>query len=472
MPGPPPSVANISKAQKWQSLNALYDVSGPEQILSEDLVRLGNAKDSTFLLHLREIIARHRQVLDRITESFLSSCQKWMPIFYPEIVDQPDAMARESMALLLSMCMVMRPLVSGNNQPDALREYLYLIAKRLFWDPATAEKPTTALMKAGLLISVYEYGHGLLNASFITLSVCSSMAQVTKLGGIVHECPILPPFGTHPIKENDLKLWWSIKIHEIMISLKSGLSIRPLIIDESEIMDNHRLKADIEYVKPQLILDQHYISFHLQARAAIWLDLVLGLVRSPVITTSTSTGRLRFQAVDQGLLQFLSVLFGLGMGVCCEAISISLNAFVHLHQSRIQPSSPFIFTEQERLESFKAIETMLRVISDFFEDFALQNPDLDINENSKSNHETNSGMIADTFPYMIHLVYVLLLKMREHRYIPESLSRIDKAEKESHFPSAPTFEREIKALHTMLHHSSKRWQISRDYICLLDRSTT
>jgi Fungal Zn(2)-Cys(6) binuclear cluster domain/Fungal specific transcription factor domain len=337
IPAPPPSVASIAKTQKWH-----------EQLLSDDLAHLDNAKESNFLLYLSDIITKHRQVLNGIVDSFLSSCQKWMPIFYEETFEQTSnqnqqqVRAQQSMLFLLAMCMITRPLVSGNDQPDALRECMYLITKRLFWDPSTIEKPTTVLMKAGLLLSVYEYGHGLLSASFMTISVCSSMAQVTKLGGVEYDYPGLPPFGTNPIKENDLKLWWSIKIHERsvrihrqekifvlisvstrrMISLKSGLTIRPLIINESEIMDNHCLRMEIEYVKPQLILDQHYVSFHLQARAAIWLDLVLDLVRSPVITTSS--GRLRFEAVDQGLLQFLSVLFEFGMGVCCEAISISL----------------------------------------------------------------------------------------------------------------------------------------------------
>lgn len=108
-----------------------------------------------------------------------------------------------------------------------------------------------------------------------------------------------------------------------MISLKSGLPIKPLILHEPEdIMKNSRLKLEIQSIIPELAVDKHYVSFHLQARAAIWLDVVLDLVRSPKITTPA--GRVRFRTVDKELLQFLTILFELGVGACCEAIAIAL----------------------------------------------------------------------------------------------------------------------------------------------------
>lgn len=143
--------------------------------------------------------------------------------------------------------------------------------------------------------------------------------------------------------------------------------------------------------------------------------------------------------------------------------SISTSAFVHLHKSRLKLNSPFLFTEQDRIESSKAIETMLRVISDFFENFLLQNPNFDINENSSFSHDLDNGIVSDTFPYFIHMSYVLLLEMREHRDMSQSPSELYKIEAESHSSSESAFERESTALRNILQYSAKRWQISRKY---------
>jgi hypothetical protein len=118
--------------------------------------------------------------------------------------------------LLLTMSMLTRPLMKKdhNTQPDALRESMYMTVKRLFWEPATIHEATTTIIKAGLFLSIYEYGQGMLNPSYMTMNVCSSMAQIRQLGG-VNDSLSLPPFGAESSKQHDiLKLWWGLKIHE------------------------------------------------------------------------------------------------------------------------------------------------------------------------------------------------------------------------------------------------------------------
>lgn len=107
-----------------------------------------------------------------------------------------------------------------------------------------------------------------------------------------------------------------------MISLENGYAIKPINLDEAEIMNNDRLSHDLESAKPYLSVDAHYLAYHLQARAAVWLELVLRVVRDPEVMTLA--GRQRFQAVDRGLLQYLTIIIGLGIGSCCEAIAIAL----------------------------------------------------------------------------------------------------------------------------------------------------
>lgn len=107
-----------------------------------------------------------------------------------------------------------------------------------------------------------------------------------------------------------------------MLSLENGYAIKPINTDETKIMNNDRLVLELESAKPYLSIDPHYLAYHLQARAAVWLELVLRVVRDPEVMSPA--GRLRFQAVDRGLLQYLTIIIGLGIGVCCEAIAIGL----------------------------------------------------------------------------------------------------------------------------------------------------
>lgn len=107
-----------------------------------------------------------------------------------------------------------------------------------------------------------------------------------------------------------------------MLSLENGYAIKPINIDEAKIMNNARLALELESEKSSLRIDPHYFAYHLQARAAVWLESVLRVVRDPELMSPA--GRLRFQAVDQGLLQYLTIIIGLGIGVCCEAIAIGL----------------------------------------------------------------------------------------------------------------------------------------------------
>ncbi|KAE8550225.1 hypothetical protein EYB25_006446 [Talaromyces marneffei] len=350
------------------------------------------------------------------------------------------------------MCMLTRPLMSKghNNQPDALRESMYTTVKRLFWEPGTIHEAATTIIKAGLFLSIYEYGHGMLNPSYMTMNVCSSMAQIRQLGG-VHDSLGLPPFGAESSKQHDiLKLWWGLKIHERMISLENGYAIKPINIDEAELMNNDRLELELESAKSYLSIDSHYFAYHLQARAAIWLELVLRVVRDP--NAITAAGRLRFQAVDRGLLRYLTIILGLGMGTCCEAIAIGLNAFVHLHRGRLKMSNSFHFSEQDKLESSRALETMLRILSDFFDDQLFKNPGFIIASPTDDN-----GIFRETFPYFVHMTYVILLELKEH-------GRFEQLPTSS---EAPPLEKEVEALWSILNFAAEHWQIARDFMSVL-----
>jgi hypothetical protein len=99
-----------------------------------------------------------------------------------------------------------------------------------------------------------------------------------------------------------------------MISLKNGAPIRRLSIMSEDKIGDTLFTLGLE--------DPSSIAFSSEARAAIFLDQVLDLIRSP--TTNSPEGRLVFQAVDRSLLLFMKGLIEQYLGACCEAVSISI----------------------------------------------------------------------------------------------------------------------------------------------------
>lgn len=215
--GLPAGKTNIIQAE---SISYVYQLSN-EETLANDLVHLQSILGPAYVSRLNTIVINHRQLIIELATAFLASCPRWMPIIqqdtFREICEDDIFQASQGpILLLLTMSMLTRPLMSkGNdNKPDALRESMYSTVKRLFWEPATIHEASTTIIKAGLFLSIYEYGQGMLNPSYMTMNVCSSMAQIRQLGG-VHDSLSLPPFGAESSKQHDiLKLWWGLKIHE------------------------------------------------------------------------------------------------------------------------------------------------------------------------------------------------------------------------------------------------------------------
>lgn len=109
-------------------------------------------------------------------------------------------------------------------------------------------------------------------------------------------------------------------------------------------------------------------------------------------------------------------------------------------------SNSFHFSEQDKLESTRALETMLRILSDIFEDHLFKHPSFTI-----ANATDESGIFRETFPYFVHMTYVILLEMREH-------GRFDQLPTAS---AISPLEKEVVALWSILDFSAAHWQIAR-----------
>lgn len=109
-------------------------------------------------------------------------------------------------------------------------------------------------------------------------------------------------------------------------------------------------------------------------------------------------------------------------------------------------SNSFHFSKQDKLESTRALETMLRILSDFFDDHLFKHPGFSI-----ANATHDSGIFRETFPYFVHMTYVILLELREH-------GRFNQIPTAS---ATPPLGKEVEALWSILEFSGEHWQIAR-----------
>ncbi|CRG91993.1 hypothetical protein PISL3812_09047 [Talaromyces islandicus] len=444
-----------SPAQSSQLPNGKYgDSDGPlpssnnleacrQRALKRDLEILQH-ESLPNLAHINELFIRHKTHLVDLADAFLSSCQRWVHIVHAETFRQrcnaiEFGISHDYFALLLSMGMISRPLMKGS-VPDKLRLTMYAAVKKLFWEMVPLAHPTLCLVQTGLLLSVYEYGQGMLNLSYITISACVGMAQILRLCAV--QPPPYPQLGTLKSQDEGLQTWWGIMIHERMISLKSGISIKPLVIYSPDSTENELLEQELRSIIPQINIDSHYPCFYLQARAAIWLDRVLDMVRNP--STATPEGRVRLQHLDRGLLGFLRLLVQLGMGSCCEAIAIAL-------KWRFDSNGPYISTKQDKLESSQALKTILTVLVDISMN--------GLSKNKDASDALDEWMLPEMFPYTIDTIYQLVLEMRARERL-EYQTTVDPMRGAGN--SSPAFDTEMKMLRYILEKQTMRWQISQD----------
>jgi Fungal specific transcription factor domain/Fungal Zn(2)-Cys(6) binuclear cluster domain len=166
------------------------------------------------------LIEDHKQQFEEMVEIFFNTCHKWVPIVHQESFQERfNAPQRDTSrgfaALVLSMSLITRPfMIEG--KADPLRVSVYTALKRLFWDPESIARPTLSLIQSGVILSNYEYGQGLCDAAYMTISVCLSMAQISILGKLPpsHQQPPLPLPGIWTQQQESLRTWWSILTHE------------------------------------------------------------------------------------------------------------------------------------------------------------------------------------------------------------------------------------------------------------------
>ncbi|KAL7919735.1 fungal-specific transcription factor domain-containing protein [Trichoderma austrokoningii] len=147
---------------------------------------------------------------------YFETVNKWMPIIsrlrLTSLADvELNSRPRADFALLL-LAMQLIQHVPGSS-PDAVRDPLYVCTKEFAASLDIAGIYTLLKLQAQLLIAVYEMGHGIFPAAYVSTGYC--VTQAMTLGIHNREAPqILEPPRTWIDWEERQRIWWFIVILE------------------------------------------------------------------------------------------------------------------------------------------------------------------------------------------------------------------------------------------------------------------
>lgn len=135
--------------------------------------------------HSPQFISCHGQLFTSMLESHFSTTHMWLPLVQKTSVAErlDGSQTHQSPAflpMLLAICLNSKE-VCGMGSLQSLEEALFAAAKRYYWGSQPTSAPAMELIVAGILLSTYEYGHGLAQEAYMTISTCTAMIQVSGL---------------------------------------------------------------------------------------------------------------------------------------------------------------------------------------------------------------------------------------------------------------------------------------------------
>ncbi|KAJ5619730.1 fungal-specific transcription factor domain protein [Penicillium lagena] len=168
-----------------------------------------------------------RLQVNQIASHYFQSIHVWMPIISKQKLTRIIAGNLRADTALLLLCMKL--LCHTPNASNARNAFLYTAAKQFSSSLETAGLLSLRTLQANLLISVYELGHAIYPAAYVSIGLAAR--QGIALGIHNHSAPQLP---RAPIKwidwEERRRVWWLILILDRIVTL--GSYDRPLCTED------------------------------------------------------------------------------------------------------------------------------------------------------------------------------------------------------------------------------------------------
>ncbi len=171
-------------------------------------------------------------IIQKIVSSHFGTTQLWLPIISRERVNLDLSVPVDSISAdlgLLYLCMRL----AGERLPQALQNpqtSFYLSVKEYHFLVESAGILSIHLLQAGILLAVYEFGHAIFPAAYITIGRCARIAHAM---GIHHNAGVPPMLGAATswteIEERS-RVWWAVFLLDRKLTL--GNSALPFSVQD------------------------------------------------------------------------------------------------------------------------------------------------------------------------------------------------------------------------------------------------
>ncbi|KAI9764835.1 MAG: hypothetical protein M1840_007981 [Geoglossum simile] len=157
-----------------------------------------------------------------IIDTYFLTVHTWMPIvskkrLYQQLMN--PLVEQNADFGLLYLCLklvIQRP----HEPPASVQTPLYSIAKRFYFLVETSGVYSLTLLQAGILISLYELGHAVYPAAYLSLGQCARLGHALGIHG--KDTPqMLHKVGTWTELEERRRVWWAVVILERYVNLGS-----------------------------------------------------------------------------------------------------------------------------------------------------------------------------------------------------------------------------------------------------------
>lgn len=160
-------------------------------------------------------------IIQRILGSYFTTTHEWLPIVSMERMHQDLCLPLSNTSPDLALLYLCMRLV-GERLPQALQNpqtSFYLSVKEYHSVVESAGLLSVNLVQAGILLAVYEFGHAIFPAAYITIGRCAKVGQAM---GIHHGASPLQMLGS-PSSWSEMeernRVWWAVLLLDRQLAL-------------------------------------------------------------------------------------------------------------------------------------------------------------------------------------------------------------------------------------------------------------
>lgn len=151
-----------------------------------------------------------------VCERFLSTIYTWLPVIskkrlYSELTSSnPDTRAGNALFLLSMKLCTGRPLQSADNSSSYADNELYSAARQCIFCAESGGYVSLRLVQSLVLLAVYEMGHAIYPAAYLTVGRAARLAMVIGLHNtkLATQLFVLPDMWS--LREEQGRTWWAI----------------------------------------------------------------------------------------------------------------------------------------------------------------------------------------------------------------------------------------------------------------------